>query len=836
MTHRNGSAGIAGLALIALLALPTAAQDPLLVSHHYELFLAGTTIEQADMDMDGHVDLIAKDYSKLRWFPNLGDGRFVNDEANDLPIGGLDFTVADVDNDGDPDIVQTSIGNTVWVAINGHTERAPFDATFDRIDTYTVTDNAGQVDIVDLNFDGWPDLAVGNDAGPRVAVLLNAGDGTFLPAVNYGPTGARPTAVGHGTLDANPSVDLVFANFYDDFVSILFNDGSGGFAGAPLVLPTLLGPEAVATGDLDEDGDQDLVVLAGAHAQIYFGDGLGGFAAPLDITIGAAGEGLEIFDLDEDGHLDVLAAANARATLIRGHGDGTFDAPVAHAVGGSMTDLAVADYDHDGEWDIAAVDFGLDGLDVVFGDGTGGFGPHMDTGWWPLAVALDDFDGDGVLDIATCNELDETVSILLGRGNARFAPAVDYPGGTKIQDMVARDFDGNGTADLLTMSGTLFGGKLNFLSGAGDGTFAAPVVSVVANDLRAMAVGHLDGDNALDVVVAANGLNSAYVAHGRGDGTFGFVDAYPAWLAPEDVVVADFDGDLDDDFATVNWVSSDAIQVFLNNGAGFDAPLPVATNVVQYDIQAEDLDGNGTMDLIGVGNGVSVFRGNGDGSFGPAETYAAGYYPKSVAIGDVDNDDVLDLVVAHEIFQFDEGSVGVFPGNGDGTFGAMLEFETTGDLEHLALGDMNGDGVLDVVAPSALGSLVTVMTSRRGPWDSLGSPLAGTLGLPHQTGEGTLVPFEPFRFTLSDALPFSSAWHFVGLSRIDAPFKGGTMVPALTLINGPLPIDGQGELVLAGPWPPGLPSGFEIYLQFWVLDPGGPVGFSASDGLKATMP
>ena len=116
------------------------------------------------------------------------------------------------------------------------------------------------------------------------------------------------------------------------------------------------------------------------------------------------------------------------------------------------------------------------------------------------------------------------------------------------------------------------------------------------------------------------------------------------------------------------------------------------------------------------------------------------------------------------------------------------------------------------------------LLSRRGPFDDLQHPLAGAHGYASQTAEGTLQGGAPFVFRLTDAPPFSAAFHVVGLTELDAPFKGGVLVPSPNLLNGPLPVAADGTLELAGPWLTGLPAGLELYLQFWWADAGGPKG------------
>jgi hypothetical protein len=123
-----------------------------------------------------------------------------------------------------------------------------------------------------------------------------------------------------------------------------------------------------------------------------------------------------------------------------------------------------------------------------------------------------------------------------------------------------------------------------------------------------------------------------------------------------------------------------------------------------------------------------------------------------------------------------------------------------------------------------------------GPWTDLGSSLGGTHGAPTLTGEGTLLAGDPLTVTLASALEDSTAWLIMGLSTLNAPVKGGVLVPSLGSPPLPLPTDPTGSLVIQSTWPAGLPNGFTFYSQFWVEDPAGPKGYSASNALAADVP
>ncbi len=150
-----------------------------------------------------------------------------------------------------------------------------------------------------------------------------------------------------------------------------------------------------------------------------------------------------------------------------------------------------------------------------------------------------------------------------------------------------------------------------------------------------------------------------------------------------------------------------------------------------------------------------------------------------------------------------------------------------GDFSAAVTATAAGSTVLDV-ALTPLGGT--------GTWLDLGNALAGASGLPGLVGAGDLTPSTITTLTLSNALPATSAWLVTGFADVSVSFKGGILVPSPDVLIGPFAVDGTGNLVIAAPWPAGVPAAFSTYLQEWIVDAAGPVGFSASNALSATTP
>jgi hypothetical protein len=154
--------------------------------------------------------------------------------------------------------------------------------------------------------------------------------------------------------------------------------------------------------------------------------------------------------------------------------------------------------------------------------------------------------------------------------------------------------------------------------------------------------------------------------------------------------------------------------------------------------------------------------------------------------------------------------------------------------------DCNGNGVpdeCDITAGTSLdGNGNGIPDECEGVWTDLGLGLAGSAGVPVFTGSGPLIVGLPVTLTLTGALPNSSSALFIGFSELGLPFKGGTLVPSPDVILQGLPTGPAGTLALTSNWPPGIPSGFTLYFQHWILDPAGPQNLAASNGLSGTTP
>ncbi len=121
-------------------------------------------------------------------------------------------------------------------------------------------------------------------------------------------------------------------------------------------------------------------------------------------------------------------------------------------------------------------------------------------------------------------------------------------------------------------------------------------------------------------------------------------------------------------------------------------------------------------------------------------------------------------------------------------------------------------------------------------WTRAGAGTLGVSGFPGLTGAGPLTVGDPATITLAGAAPGAVATLVIAPSYLGAPFKGGIFVPDAQFLLVPLLVAGDGTIVVSAPWPPGVPSKFTTYLQYWIGDPVNATGFASSNGLTATTP
>lgn len=311
-----------------------------------------------------------------------------------------------------------------------------------------------EVRSADLDGDGDLDLAVVNESGDDLSVLLGEGDGTFAPQVEY-PTGFFPLSLDIADVDGDGALDLAVADDGDFGIEVLYGDGAGGFGPPTRIFAAPDTPRSVQAVDLDGDGDIDLCVASEKTDEVLIAlnQGGGSFAAPVSEPVGEEPLALADGDLNGDGILDLVTANNQTddLSILIGTGGGAFAPGIREPVGERCRGIAVADLNGDGVLDLVSANFGSDDLSVLLGLGLGAFAPEtrLESFDSPNEIAVDDIDGDGLLDLIVAHDSGlDLASVHFGRGDGSFGEAQPLPAAGDIpHHLTVGDFDGNGSPD-----------------------------------------------------------------------------------------------------------------------------------------------------------------------------------------------------------------------------------------------------------------------------------------------------------------------------------------------------------------------------------------------------
>jgi hypothetical protein len=670
-----------------------------------------------DFNGDGVADLAVANVQSGSISILLGNGNGTFRPAGDVlipsPVG---LTAADFNGDGRLDLAVITTASVSILPGNGN-------GTFQPAMNIALPLPMSAVVAADFDGDGRMDLAITVVTNPvttagGVAVLLGNGDGTFQAPATFA-AGKQPIPIAVGDFNGDGKPDLIAGNFGDETVSLLLGNGDGTFKAA-LNLAVGAVPHGIAVADLNHDFKADLAVATVPAILAFLGNGDGTFQAP---TSNRPDQELEFFsvgagDFNGDGRLDLAATGNGNAAAVFvGNGDGTFGPPATFETQPDPQLVTVADLDNDGNADLVALSSFANSVSVLLGKADGTFLEESNNPPGGAGAVAGDFNQDGKTDLAIAGS---QVAVLLGNGNGTFQSKVDYPAGTDPGSIATGDFNKDGVADLAVLNRT--SADISILLGNSNGSFQAAKSYIAGSDPISMTFADFNGDGNTDVAVANGtadcrvGTPSIVVLSGKGDGTFSAGVANPVSCPLNAIAAGDFNGDGKTDMVAA---MGNGLFFLPGNGDGSFQPGQNIVSGVANFLAAGDFNRDGKLDFAIAdtdASTVSVFAGNGDGTFGSPASYPVGLNPNSLVAADVNGDSVPELVTAN----YNGDTVSVLIANDDGSFQPAAQFGTALHPVGTAVGDFNDDGKPDVAAVTAANVSLLLSGSRIAPKLGLG--------------------------------------------------------------------------------------------------------------------
>jgi serine/threonine protein kinase len=748
-------------------------------------------------------------------------------------------SIGDIDNDGKSDFGVCASGNGT-----ANYAKVYSGATGTLLFSYSggVSLGVSLTGIDDLNGDGFRDFAISD--------IQNA-QGTGVVHVRSGQTGALLHSI------AGQSFNEFFGN---SICAIDDQNGDGKqdlLIGAPGVGAGRISVHSGANGlqlasaigtsagdyfggnvhqipDMDSDGKRDFAISAwssdvgGSEAgRVYL------LSSALLTTITTidgefAGDyfsgGMASADTTGDGEVELLIGAsqhdaggsNSGRAYVYSLIEGCSTTLPHYDVGVTPRDILLVDRDSDGDRDAVSANSGDGTLTVLTNDGQGDFSAAASTitlgvGDDPQSIVTQ---GAGLA--VACPSTNAVRQLTASAGSWTYSGTTLSPPGQRPVDLASGDLDGAGGVDLaIALEGSVFGigGGVAVSLGGAPTMLAAPPGGFLS--MKRVAIGDLDGDGDQDIVAGMTG--TAFVAgpsanvllyENNGTGTFSYVGALTGGGVPSGFALRNLDGDNDVDLMVI----AQAVPPF------------------------------------GTTSGLTVFKNNGTGSLGPSRftglsQLAAGSLPGDMVSLDLNSDSLPgflsleDVVVADTTGSTFKG----FRSFGSTSFASTEDLEADDTPVALAAGDLNADGIPDLVAVNAgCDSMTVSLSALNALTQKFGTGCAGTGGkVPAISAVGSPTFGNPsFGVKLTNARAASFVYFGISLNYVNAPLGGCTLyltppVSFFTTFTNGL---GQSQINLGIPnaVPPFV--GLNAYFQYFVNDPvGGYSGFAFSDALRIRL-
>jgi len=347
----------------------------------------------------------------------------------------------------------------------------------------------------------------------------------------------------------------------------------------------------------------------------------------------------------------------------------------------------------------------------------------------PGSVEAGDFNNDQFIDLAVTSETDSSVTILLGNGKAGFTEAGNSPfyAGSIPNDISINDFNKDGNMDLAFANHERK--YLTVLLGNGKGNFSpatgSPFPVAGIPHTHGVATGDFNGDGRVDLATDSWGNDQIEVLFGDSPDLFKKTGVFfKTGKRPyQRLRAADLNGDGIDDIVTTNTESNNVTVLLANGKGGFYEPVgsPFPCGDGPFNLAIDDVNADGKPDLAIVNspgsmaegkgkNGMTVLLGDGTGKFSTMKgsAFEAGKIPNRIATGDINGDGVKDIVTSEP----DNDKIYLFLMNKNGSMMSTSSITAGNFPKGIAIADLNGDRKGDIIVCNNLDNEISLIISK----------------------------------------------------------------------------------------------------------------------------
>jgi len=646
-------------------------------------------VRAADLDADGDDDLLVADLASTAYtLTSKGDGTFEDPVALVEGRSSRGLAVGDWNQDSHLDVASAEHEQqAVAVFLGDGRGKLRFGGRYP-----TATGVMQCIEALHFDDDGVWDLAVGIE-GPGLVTLRGLGDGTFrVQRITSGFGCVRELIPAYMDGDARHDVAASCRSSGPAFAGL--SNGDGSFRKTFNLVDEAFSKE-VAIADFNRDGAVDLAIggstfwIGDPHktVELYLGSNDGRFTGRFSVPLPAEAYRIIAHDLDRDGFADLAGVAWGSSRLIVAWGKP--EIPYLETIGpltgfGSVKALALGDLNGDGLDDVFLPSAELQQVHVYLADRKGL--PPQPSLTIPVAglyhsIEAVDLDGDGVLDLVGSGFTTHSVHIAYLERTGKVREEIALAAGAFPGTVTVGDVDGDAVADLVLPSTGSH--RIDFFMGKDGKGFADLLPIPTIRNPRKVILGDLDLDDRVDLLVIS--AREPAVQYGGGAVSFSepvIVEPGPSKVYT-DGAIADIDGDSIPDIL-VTGRESTGVRIFRGKGGRrFEAIEVLPTDRAPLTLALADLDGNGFPEVTaacGAAQSISLALNFGLQGFVRRPEEFVGLQLLGHRLGDLDGDGVFDIVA----FSSTE---------------AVVLYGREAPLARLRRGDSDGDGRFEINDP-----------------------------------------------------------------------------------------------------------------------------------------